>query len=112
MDNSTAIAFLFGIAAVLSFVNDPYLHIQHDIGLLILACLATAVLRMLDSFKPSVAISLLKELTSSFNLNYTLLKGAVLFAVSRQGVRQMRVLSRPALIDQLVIVRRNRSSVF
>jgi hypothetical protein len=34
----TAIACLFGITAVLSFVNDRYLRLQTDIGLLLLAC--------------------------------------------------------------------------
>lgn len=87
MDTFTAIAFLFGIAAILSFVNDRYLHIQHDIGLLILACLATAVLRMLEPFTPSLAIGLLKDLTRSFNLNDTLLKGVLCFLLFRGSVR-------------------------
>ncbi|MGJ0485760.1 MAG: hypothetical protein ACR65R_14705 [Methylomicrobium sp.] len=54
MDTFTAIAFLFGIAAILSFVNDRYLHIQHDIGLLILACVVTVVFRIFANFVPVV----------------------------------------------------------
>jgi len=87
LDTFTAVAFLFGIAAILSFVNDRYLHVQHDIGLLILACAATAVLRILANFVPAVDIGLLKELTQSFNLNDTLLKGVLCFLLFRGSVR-------------------------
>jgi CPA1 family monovalent cation:H+ antiporter len=87
LDTFTAIAFLFAIAAVLSFVNDRFLHIQHDIGLLIMACLTTVVLRILANFVPSVDIGLLKELTQSFNLNDTLLKGVLCFLLFRGSVR-------------------------
>lgn len=87
MDTFTAIAFLFGIAAALSFVNDRYLHIQHDIGLLILACAMTAVLRIVANFMPALNIGLLKELTQTFNLNDTLLKGVLCFLLFRGSVR-------------------------
>jgi hypothetical protein len=50
VDTFTAIASLFGIAALLSFVNDRYLRLQHDIGLLLLAGLSTASLRVLEVF--------------------------------------------------------------
>ena len=75
MDTFTAIASLFGIAALLSFVNDRYLRLQHDIGLLLLAGLTTASLRVLEIFVPTGAIGQLHQLTQSFNLNDTLLKG-------------------------------------
>jgi CPA1 family monovalent cation:H+ antiporter len=87
VDTFTAIAFLFGIAAILSFINDRYLHIQHDIGLLILACVTTVILRILSIFFPSVDLGLLKELTRSFNLNDTLLKGVLCFMLFRGSVR-------------------------
>lgn len=87
MDTFTAIAFLLGIAAILSFVNDRYLHIQHDIGLLILACVITAVLRILANFVSFLNIGLLKDLTQSFNLNDTLLKGVLCFLLFRGSVR-------------------------
>jgi CPA1 family monovalent cation:H+ antiporter len=87
LDTFTAIAFLLGIAAILSFVNDRYLHIQHDIGLLILACIITAVLRILANFVSFLNIGLLKDLTQSFNLNDTLLKGVLCFLLFRGSVR-------------------------
>jgi CPA1 family monovalent cation:H+ antiporter len=87
LDTFTAIAFLLGIAAILSFVNDRYLHIQHDIGLLILACAITAVLRILANFVSFLNIGLLKDLTQSFNLNDTLLKGVLCFLLFRGSVR-------------------------
>ncbi|MEI6333020.1 MAG: sodium:proton antiporter [Methylococcaceae bacterium] len=87
MDTFTAIACLFGIAAILSFINDRYLRLQHDIGLLLLACLTTAVLRILEVFVPSGAIGLLHQLTHSFNLNDTLLKGVLCFLLFRGSMR-------------------------
>ncbi len=87
MDTFTAIACLFGIAAILSFINDHYLHLQHDIGLLLLACLTTVVLRVLEVFVPSGAIGLLHQLTQSFNLNDTLLKGVLCFLLFRGSMR-------------------------
>ena len=87
MDTFTAIACLFGIAAILSFINDRYLRLQHDIGLLLLACLTTAILRVLEVFIPSGAIGLLHQLTQSFNLNDTLLKGVLCFLLFRGSMR-------------------------
>jgi Na+:H+ antiporter len=82
----TAIACLFGITAVLSFVNDRYLRLQTDIGLLLLAVLTTLGLRVLEVFVPSGAIDLLRQLTHSFNLNDTLLKGVLCFLLFRGSV--------------------------
>lgn len=87
MDTFTAVACLFGIAAILSFVNDRYLRLQHDIGLLLLACLTTVGLRVLESFVSSGAIGLLHQLTQSFNLNDTLLKGVLCFLLFRGSMR-------------------------
>lgn len=87
MDTFTAIACLFGIAATLSFINDRYLRLQHDIGLLLLAALTTVGLRGLEVFVPSGAISLLHQLTQSFNLNDTLLKGVLCFLLFRGSMR-------------------------
>lgn len=87
MDTFSAVAALFGIAAILSFVNDRFLRLQHDIGLLLLAGLTTAVLRILEVFVPSGAIGLLHQLTQSFNLNDTLLKGVLCFLLFRGSVR-------------------------
>ncbi len=87
MDTFTAIACLFGIAAILSFINDRYLRLQHDIGLLLLAGLATGGLRVVELFAPSGAIGLLRQLTQSFNLNDTLLKGVLCFLLFRGSVR-------------------------
>ena len=82
----TAIACLFGITALLSFVNDRYLRLQTDIGLLLLAVLTTLALRVLEVFVPSGAIDLLRQLTHSFNLNETLLKGVLCFMLFRGSV--------------------------
>ncbi|MGR8942297.1 MAG: hypothetical protein ACU83P_11980, partial [Gammaproteobacteria bacterium] len=87
MDTFTAIAFLFGIAAILSFVNDRYLHMQHDIGLLILACVTTLIIRLSSNVLPSLDLSVLKQLTQSFNLNDTLLKGVLCFLLFRGSAR-------------------------
>ena len=87
MDAFSAVACLFGIAAILSFINDRYLHLQHDIGLLLLACLTTGGLRLLEFFVPSGAIGLLHQLTQSFNLNDTLLKGVLCFLLFRGSTR-------------------------
>ena len=86
MEVFTAIACLFGITAVLSFVNDRYLRLQTDIGLLLLAVLTTLGLRVLEVFVPSGAIDLLRQLTHSFNLNDTLLKGVLCFMLFRGSV--------------------------
>jgi CPA1 family monovalent cation:H+ antiporter len=87
LDTFTAIACLFGIAAILSFINDRYLRIQHDIGLLLLAVLTTCVLRILEFFIPSGVIGLLHQLTQSLNLNDTLLKGVLCFLLFRGSMR-------------------------
>jgi CPA1 family monovalent cation:H+ antiporter len=82
----TAIACLFGITAVLSFVNDRYLRLQPDIGLLLLAGLTTVALRVLEIFVPSGAVNQLYQITQSFNLNDTLLKGVLCFMLFRGSV--------------------------
>ena len=87
MDTFTAIACLFGIAAILSFVNDRYLRLQHDIGLLLLAALTTGGLRVLELFIPTGAVGLLHQVTQSFNLNDTLLKGVLCFMLFRGSMR-------------------------
>ncbi len=87
MDTFTAIACLFGIAAILSFVNDRYLRLQHDIGLLLLAALTTGGLRVLELIIPSGAVGLLHQVTQSFNLNDTLLKGVLCFMLFRGSMR-------------------------
>ena len=87
MDTFTAVACLFGVAALLSFVNDHWLRMQHDIGLLLLAVLATSALRVLELFVPSGAVGLLHQLTQSFNLNDTLLKGVLCFMLFRGSMR-------------------------
>jgi len=87
LDTFTAIACLFGIAAILSFVNDRYLRLQHDIGLLLLAALTTGGLRVLELFIPTGAVGLLHQITQSFNLNDTLLKGVLCFMLFRGSMR-------------------------
>lgn len=87
MDTFTAVACLFGIAATLSFVNDRYLRLQHDIGLLLLACVITGGLRIMEVFIPSGIIGLLHQLTQSLNLNDTLLKGVLCFLLFRGSTR-------------------------
>ena len=87
MDTFTAIAFLFGAAALLSFANDRYLRMQHDIGLLILACLTTVVLWVVERFFPTGSIGFLKQFTQTFNLNDVLLKGVLCFLLFRGSVR-------------------------
>ena len=87
MDTFTAIACLFGIAAILSFVNDRYLRLQHDIGLLLLAALTTGGLRVLELFIPTGAVGMLHQITQSFNLNDTLLKGVLCFMLFRGSMR-------------------------
>lgn len=87
MDTFSAIACLFGIAALLSFVNDRFLRMQHDIGLLLLAVLTTVGLRLGELFVPSGAVGFLHQLTQSFNLNDTLLKGVLCFLLFRGSVR-------------------------
>lgn len=87
MDTFAAVACLIGIAAILSFFNDRYLRLQHDIGLLLLAVLITAGLRALELVAPSGAIDWLHQLTQSFNLNDTLLKGVLCFLLFRGSTR-------------------------
>jgi CPA1 family monovalent cation:H+ antiporter len=100
MDTFTAIACLFGIAAILSFLNDRFLRLQHDIGLLLLAGLATAALRGLEVLVPSGTVAWLNQLTQSFNLNDTLLKGVLCFLLFRGSTR----VSWTALRDQRWLV--------
>jgi CPA1 family monovalent cation:H+ antiporter len=82
----TAIACLFGITALLSFINDRYLGLQTDIGLLLLAVVTVLVLRVVEIVVPSGAIDLLLSFTQSFNLNDTLLKGVLCFMLFRGSV--------------------------
>ena len=86
MDVFTAIAFLLGITALLSFANDRYLHLQADIGLLLAAVALTAVLRVAELLVPLGVIVHLEQLTRSFNLNDTLLKGVLCFMLFRGSV--------------------------
>lgn len=87
MDAFTAIACLFGVAATLSFVNDRYLRLQHDIGLLLLAFMITGGVRVMEVFIPSGIIGQLHQLTQSLNLNDTLLKGVLCFLLFRGSTR-------------------------
>jgi CPA1 family monovalent cation:H+ antiporter len=87
MDTFAAIACLFGIAAIISFVNDGYLRLQHDIGMLLLAALTVGGLRLLEFFVPTGTIAHLHQLTQSFNLNETLLKGVLCFLLFRGSMR-------------------------
>ena len=82
----TTIACLLAIAAILNFVNDRYLHLQPDIGLLLMAGLTTAGLRILEVFVPFGLVDLLHQLTQSFNLNDTLLNGVLCFILFRGSV--------------------------
>lgn len=100
MANFTAVACLLGIAAILSFVNDRFLRLQHDIGLLLLAALTTAGLRILEVFVPSGMVGMLHQLTQSFNLNDTLLKGVLCFLLFRGSVQ----VNWPALREQRWLV--------
>lgn len=86
MEVFTAIACLFGIAALLSFVNDRYLGLQTDIGLLLLAVVTTLALRGMEAVVPSGTLGELHRLTQSFNLNDTLLKGVLCFMLFRGSV--------------------------
>jgi CPA1 family monovalent cation:H+ antiporter len=80
------IASLFGITAVLSHLNDRYLRLQSDIGLLLLAVLVTLALRAWEVLFPSGVTEALGALTQSFNLNETLLKGVLCFLLFRGSV--------------------------
>ena len=82
----TAIACLLGITAVLAFVNDRYIRMEADIGLLLAAVGLTLGLRLLESMVPLGVISELERLTQSFNLNDTLLKGVLCFLLFRGSV--------------------------
>jgi CPA1 family monovalent cation:H+ antiporter len=82
----TAIACLLGITALLAFVNDHYLRLQADIGLLLLAVALTVVLRLAELVVPTGAVHQLEQLTQSFNLNDTLLKGVLCFMLFRGSV--------------------------
>jgi CPA1 family monovalent cation:H+ antiporter len=82
----TTIACLFGITALLSFVNDRYLRLQTDIGLLLLAVLTVLALRGVEAIIPSGALDQVHQLMRSFNLNDTLLKGVLCFMLFRGSV--------------------------
>jgi len=82
-----AIAAMLGIVAILSFANDRWLGLQSDIGLLLLATAMAAALRLLELFIPSGVVGLLHQLTQSFNLNDTLLKGVLCFLLFRGSAR-------------------------
>ena len=82
----TAIAGLLGITALLAFLNDRYLRLQPDIGLLLLAVMLSLALRVAEAIVPTGAIHHLERLTQSFNLNDTLLKGVLCFMLFRGSV--------------------------
>jgi monovalent cation:H+ antiporter, CPA1 family len=79
MQTFTAIACLFGITAILSFINDRYLRLQQDIGLLLLAILATSAVLILEDLGVSGVRAEVHGLTKLFSLNDTLLKGVLCF---------------------------------
>lgn len=82
----TAIACLLGITALLAFLNDRYLRLQPSIGLLLMAVALTAALRVAELVVPTGLITYLEQLTQSFNLNDTLLKGVLCFMLFRGSV--------------------------
>jgi CPA1 family monovalent cation:H+ antiporter len=82
-----AIAGLLGITAILSFLNDRYLRLQTDIGLLLLAVVATILVRVSEAFVPAGLSGMLRELTHELNLDETLLKGVLCFMLFRGSVR-------------------------
>jgi monovalent cation:H+ antiporter, CPA1 family len=87
MEIFTGIACLLGIAAVFSLVNDRWLRLQPDIGLLLLATAAAAVARLTELVVPAGVVDRLLGLTQSFNLSDTLLKGVLCFLLFRGSTR-------------------------
>ncbi|HYB09788.1 MAG TPA: sodium:proton antiporter [Alphaproteobacteria bacterium] len=83
----TAIACLFGIVAILSFVNERWLRVQSDIGLLLLAVVLAGGLRLIEMVVPVGLVGALHQLTQYFNLNDTLLKGVLCFLLFRGSTR-------------------------
>jgi monovalent cation:H+ antiporter, CPA1 family len=76
----TAIACLLAIAALLSYINDRFLHLPHHIGLLLLALVATVLLLALEAGgAPRGLAEKLHQLTDLFTLSETLLKGVLCF---------------------------------
>lgn len=86
MEGFAAIASLFGITALLSFINDRYLRLQTNIGLLLLAFATTLLLRGTEFIIPTGVTGELQRLMQSFNLNDTLLKGVLCFMLFRGSV--------------------------
>jgi len=82
----TAIAGLFGLTALLSFINDRFLRQQTDIGLLLLAVVATLLLRASEAVVPTGVTDVLLSYTHAFNLEETLLKGVLCFMLFRGSV--------------------------
>lgn len=86
MDVLSAIACLLGITAFLAFVNDRYLRLQADIGLLVGSLALVAVLWLAELVLPLGAIARLQGLTHAFSLDDTLLKGVLCFMLFRGAV--------------------------
>jgi CPA1 family monovalent cation:H+ antiporter len=86
METFTAIACLLGIAGLLSYVNERYLKLQPDIGLLLLAVLAVMGIRLFEMVVPTGLEALVSKTTETFNLNDTLLKGVLCFMLFRGSV--------------------------
>ena len=79
-------AVLLCVTASLALVNDRYLRLQRDIGLLGLACGVAVLLRIVELLQPTGLVANLARLTQSLNLNETLLKGVLCFMLFRGSV--------------------------
>jgi CPA1 family monovalent cation:H+ antiporter len=83
----TAVACLLGLTALLALINDRWLRLQPEIGLLIAVVVLTIALRAVEHVVPDGLVMQLDELTHSFDLGDTLLNGVLCFMLFRGSVR-------------------------
>ncbi|MDJ0948356.1 MAG: cation:proton antiporter, partial [Alphaproteobacteria bacterium] len=79
MDLFATVAVLLGLAALFSYINEEFLHLEKTIGLMVLALAMSALVWILSALGVVDALDEQRELVSKLDLGETLLKGVLCF---------------------------------
>ena len=79
MDVFATVAVLLGLAALFSYLNEEFLHLEKTIGLMVLALALSALVWILSAVGVFDALDEQRELVSNLNLSETLLNGVLCF---------------------------------
>ncbi len=79
MDVFATVAVLLGLAALFSYINEEFLHLEKTIGLMVLALVLSVLVWGLDALGIVDFLGEQRELVSNLNLSETLLNGVLCF---------------------------------